>query len=287
MDQIRGLKLCLALILLTAIGGCSHFWNGSRQQQTNSSSLVNYLYPNGSKSAVEPVRAPTLDLPLRVGLAFVPQTSWSAHQLSEVEKANLLESVRLAFLSRPYVASIDVVPEIYLQTQRGFTGLEQIGRLHGFDVMALVSYDQLFNSDDRASSLLYWTIVGAYVVPGTSNSVNTFVDTAVFDLDTHQLLFRAPGVDTRERRSTAVEVGRSRSNIGVASFNDAIAVMIPNLDSELERFSQDVRDKKRVAVVNHRPGYGGGGQMTWFCLIGLGLLAGLARYQGFSSIFKR
>jgi rhombotail lipoprotein len=169
---------------VVALSGCSEYWMGSRNQQTNSSSLVSYLYPNGSQSKVKTSIAPTLELPLRVGLAFVPQTSWSVYRLSEVEKVGLLEVVRKAFVSKPYVASIEIVPDIYLRTQRGFGGLEQIGRLHGFDVMALVSYDQLFNSSDRASSLLYWTIVGAYVVPGTSNSVNTFVDTAVFDLDT-------------------------------------------------------------------------------------------------------
>ena len=277
MNQGRRFKAYSILMMVMLLGGCSSYWIGAASKQANSSSLVSYLYPNGDQSAIAPVQAPTLDLPLRVGLAFVPQTSYSAYRLSAVEKAQLLEKVRVAFLSKPYVGTIDVVPDVYLRTQRGFAGLEQVGRLHGFDVMALVSYDQLFNTADRGSSLLYWTIVGAYVVPGTSNSVNTFVDTAVFDIDTQQLLFRAPGADTRQRRSTAVEADRSKSTIGAASFNEAMGVMIPNLDAELERFARDVRDKKRVATVKHRPGYGGGGHMAWLWLFGLAALAGLAR----------
>ena len=47
-----------------------------------------------------------LNIGVRVGLAFVPQTTYSAYRLSEVEKSELLEGVRTAFLSRPYVASI-------------------------------------------------------------------------------------------------------------------------------------------------------------------------------------
>ncbi|MEQ1704159.1 MAG: Ig-like domain repeat protein, partial [Ilumatobacteraceae bacterium] len=51
---------------------------------------------------------------------------------------------------------------------------------YGLDVIALVSYDQVAHSAETTSSFLYWTIVGAYVVKGNKNDVQTFVDTAVF-----------------------------------------------------------------------------------------------------------
>jgi rhombotail lipoprotein len=92
------------------------------------------------------------------------------------------------------------------------------------------------------------------------------------------LLLRAPGIDTRESRSTAVETTRSKSQIGASSFKHAMAAMIPNLDAELERFAQDLRDNKSAAVVSHRPGYGGGGHFTWTWLLGLSVLGGLAHY---------
>ena len=71
--------------------------------------------------------------------------------------------------------------------------LEQTARLYGLDVMALVSYDEVAHSTETTSSLRYWTIVGDTVVKGNKNDVRTFVDTAVFDVPTHKLLFRAPG----------------------------------------------------------------------------------------------
>jgi rhombotail lipoprotein len=234
---MRYLLLGLSVLLLAA---CSSLWNHTNQQ-TNSSSLVNYLYPNGQMQEHQPT-IPTLALPLRVGLAFVPQNRWGGYRLPETERIKLLEKVRTSFLDKPYIADIQVVPEIYLRGQNGFSGLEQLGRLHGFDVMALVSYDQVFASADRGSSLFYWTIVGAYVIPGTSNTVNSFVDTAVFDLDTRQLLFRAPGTDVQERRSTAVESERTKARLGAVGFDLAMTEMIPNLDHELERFSDRVRE---------------------------------------------
>ena len=88
-----------------------------------------------------------------------------------------------------------MIPEAYLRTGRGFpTALEQTARLYDLDVMALVSYDQVAHSAEGRPSFLCWTIVGAYVVKGNENDVHTFVDTAVFDVPTRKLLFRAPGV---------------------------------------------------------------------------------------------
>ena len=78
--------------------------------------------------------------------------------------------------------------------------------------MALVSYDQVANTSEKTSSLLYWTIVGAYVVKGNKNDVQTFVDTAVFDMATRKLLFRAPGVsdDPEQRDARRPGTGHAR-----------------------------------------------------------------------------
>lgn len=62
--------------------------------------------------------------------------------------------------------------------------MAQVARLYGVDVMALVSYDQVIHTDDTKASLLYWTIIGAYIIKGSQFDTATFVDTAVFDINT-------------------------------------------------------------------------------------------------------
>ena len=198
---------CLSMILLSA---CSSFWSGYGTGARNgvSSSLVDYLYPRGEVPPEQPNSIPHLDLPLRVGIAFVP-TQYSRNDVSEATKMSLLDGVREEFIAQEYIQHIEIIPDTYLRSSNGIDGMRQVARLYGVDVMALVSYDQVSVSEDNNASFLYWTIVGAYVVPATNNEVQTFVDTAVFDVDTAQLLFRAPGVDTKNKRSTAAEVDKT------------------------------------------------------------------------------
>lgn len=47
--------------------------------------------------------------------------------------------------------------------------LEQTSRLYDLDVFALVSWDQVVNTDGTMFSILYWTIVGGYVTPASEN----------------------------------------------------------------------------------------------------------------------
>ena len=72
----------------------------------------------------------------------------------------LLENVKAEFVDREYIEYIEVIPDTYLRSSRGINGMQQVARLYGVDVMALVSYDQVAVSEDNPSSFLYWTIVG-------------------------------------------------------------------------------------------------------------------------------
>ncbi len=150
--------------------------------------------------------------------------------------------------------------------------MQQVARLYGADVMALVSYDQVAVSEDNPSSFLYWTIVGAYVIKATSNDVQTFVDTAVFDAKTARLLFRAPGSDESSDRSTLVESGEVVRKTRDASFSAAMGVMTQNLAIELDRFREQVREDPQVAAVEWKPGYGGGGAVGLWFVLGLFLV---------------
>jgi rhombotail lipoprotein len=266
MNIFRAVLQVLVLAILTS---CSTFFH--EQRSGSSSSLVDYLYPGGEIPPEIDETIPVINLPARVGLAFVPGHGWKS--LGEAKMNSLLEIVRAEFQSRDFIERIEIIPSSYLRSKGGFDGLEQVGRLYGVDLIALVSYDQVVNTDDQASSVLYWTIVGAYMIKGTSNDVTTFVDTAVFDLATHRLLFRAPGIDERSKRSTGVSVDEVSREASEQSFTAAMEQMTANLDVELEQFQERIKVDQSVQLV-HRDGTGGTGNAD-FAMILLALLCAL------------
>lgn len=145
-----------------------------------------------------------------------------------------------------------------MRSTRGFETVDQVARLYGLDVMALVSYDQIAHIDETKASIFYWTIIGAYFVKGNRNDVQTFVDTAIFDVRTHKLLFRAPGTDKINATTTLVNSKENMRKARESSFDLAIVDMAQNLDKELDRFTERIKQDKTVRV-SHREGYTGGG----------------------------
>lgn len=262
-------NILVAGLFLTVLGGCSSFWQLGSGPETRggvSSSLVDYLYPKGEVPPDIASTIPRLELPLRVGIAFVPAVQRSS-AISEATKMQLLENVKQEFVDREYIEHIEVIPDTYLRSSNGVRGMQQVARLYGVDVMALVSYDQVAVSEDNTASFLYWTIVGAYVIKGTENEVQTFVDTAVFDVSTARLLFRAPGADKSSKRSTAVQSGEAVRKSREASFAVAMRTMTDNLAFELDRFRERAKEDSQVADLAWKPGFGGGGAFGfWFPL---------------------
>jgi rhombotail lipoprotein len=149
-----------------------------------------------------------------------------------------------------------------MRSARGTQGMKQVAALYGVDVLALVSYDQISFSGERDSALLYWTIIGALAVKGNTNEVQTMIDTAVFDVATAKLLFRAPGTARDQRNVTLLESGRDLRKLRGEGFVTATDDMIVNLDQELEGFRSAVEAGER-AQVEWKPGYGGGGTSAW------------------------
>jgi rhombotail lipoprotein len=269
---------CVTAALAVAAAGCSwsDFYGGGRVREGQSSSVVEFLYPKGEIPPPADGVVPTLNIPLRAGIAFVPSRSGSPEVLTEPLKAELLERVRQAFLKEPFIREIEVIPDSYLRGGQGFDTLDQVGRLYNLDVMALVSYDQVAVSEDRKSSLLYWTIVGAYLVEGTRNEVQTFVDTAVFDLPTRKLLLRAPGTDRLVRTDTLVESAQKLREAQQASYGRAVDAMIGNLRTELTAFQDRIKNEGVVKVAN-RDGSGGGGATGMGGLLALAALVAWRR----------
>jgi rhombotail lipoprotein len=269
-----GRTLALSGVAVLLLSGCSVLnallvdQSGPRQSH-NSSSLVEFLYPDGRIPPADN-QIPELRVPLRVGLAFLPTQNGAGPTAAEREE--LLERIRKRFADRKFVTEIVTIPDYYLRTSRGFEGLQGVQRLYSVDVMALVSYDQVTNTDENDWSLGYLTIVGAYVLKGNHHDVATLVDLAVVDPVTQSLILRAGGTDSRKRNTTLVDQEREIRESGAASFAGATTQMIDNFDLALTKFEADVRAGKanvRVAKRESRSGSGGGGS---FGPLALGVL---------------
>ena len=110
----------LVAILALGLAGCMGY------QTRLKSSVVDYLYPNQGEARVEP-SVPVLELPVDVGIAFVPEQSggrrgtsgsWTNRSgsgvLPEAKRQELLAKVAAHFRKLDYVDDIEVIPSAYL-----------------------------------------------------------------------------------------------------------------------------------------------------------------------------
>ena len=269
---MKFIRLSIIVVGLALLPACSSLWMGPGYEQSRrgtSSSLVDFLYPDGEIPPAVSETMPHLQLPVRVGIAFVP--AQGQETISAAEKQKLMEHAADAFRDRDYVQSIETIPDTYMRSARGIKGMQQVAALYGVDIMALVSYDQMAFSGERDSAIMYWTVVGALFVKGNQNEVQTMIDTAVFDVDTAKLLFRSPGVYKDQRNVTLLESDRDLRKLREEGFTAATDDMIVNLDAELDVFRAEI-DKGQRAQVAWREGYGGGaigGTMIGLLLLSL------------------
>jgi len=255
----------LVVALAVSLAGCGVLERvgcapNCRSQAHNSSSLVSFLYPDGSPPPSGDA-IPQLKIPLRVGLAFLPpQSGLASFELDEAHKEQLLERIHTRFADRKFVSEIVIIPDYYLKGSRGYEGLAGVQRLYGVDLMALVSYDQVTYTADTKASLGYLTILGAFVIPGTVDDVTTLVDLAVVDPVTRSLVLRAGGTDTRSEKMAPVDLARGARQLSSAGFDAATNAMIEHFDVALVAFEKDVQaGRARVTVASRSPGSGGGG----------------------------
>jgi rhombotail lipoprotein len=265
----------LAPVFAFLFTGCLSRFDRRRHE---ASSVVQFLYPGKEQPYIQP-QIPTLRLPLRVGVAFVPTGAASDRayatpsRISEAQKADLLRSIAKQFRELPFVESIEIVPTTYLRPGGGFANLDQLRALMGIDVVALVAYDQAQNTGDTAWSLAYWTIVGAYVVPGQKNDTSTLMETVVYDIASRSLLFRAPGTNTTDGHSTPIRTSEQLRADSAASLAAAAKDMTANLAQELDLFKVRAKEEPQSIRIEHRPGYTGGGALGASFAALLGLLA--------------
>lgn len=249
-------------IVAAALAGCaSMLGNHSARHE---GSLVNYLYPNAKEPPAMQATTTQLRPPVRVGIAFVPGVQ--SNGLSETEKTKLLERVRDSFSQYSYIGNIEIIPSAYLRARGGWDNLDQVSRMFNVEVVALLSYDQISFNDTNGLAVLYWTIVGAYMVKGDRYDIQTLVDAAVFDVKSRKLLFRAPGTSQVKGSSTMAGYSEQSRAAQTDGFRLAVDQLIPQLQSELTSFRERIKNDPNYKVVN-KDGYRGGGSFGWIAAV--------------------
>lgn len=276
------------------------FLSGCASQKVNTkSSVMEYLYPKSGDNFVTP-SIPHLKLPLRVGVAFVPESQensyannfWTGRsysgKISEAKKSEILEEVSEKFRGLDFVSNIEVIPTAYLTPRGSFSNLSQIKTMYGIDVIALVSYDQVQFTDAGALSLSYWTIVGAYIVSGEKNDTSTLMDTVVYDISSKKMLFRAPGSSRVKGNSTPINLSEELRADSIQGFETAADDMVINLKNQLSTFKAKIKVNPSQVKISHREGYsGGGGAIGALDITLLFLLLLISRLRKFNKSSKR
>lgn len=277
----------LAVLSLLLVAGCS-------TQARYYSSVVDYLYP-GKSDPVENPAVPVMSIPIKVAVAFVPDSQnvrqggfWhksgsrgrskqsAGMALSENQKFNLMKDVSEHFRKYAFIGAIEIIPSAYLTPQGSFANLDQIRNMYGVDAVALLSYDQVQFTDEGSAALLYWTIVGAYLIPGEKNTTQTMMDAVVYDIKSRKMLFRAPGLSQVKGSSTPVNLSEELRVDSERGFQEAAKDLVKNLDTQLALFRDKVKSEPQQYRVQNRPGYKGGGHVGGLFLALLALVGGLA-----------
>jgi len=226
--------------------------------------VLEYLYPEG-KDAL-PAEDVHLEVPVTIGLAFVPEIlTYGEGVLTPGQQEKLLRRVQGAFVETEEIARIEIIPTSYVTPAGGFENVDQIRSALGVDLIVLVSFDQTQFDDPNLASITYWTIVGAYVVPGNVNETHTFVHASAFDIESHALLMNASGKSVVEDKATPIDLERSLREDRIEGFELAVEDLIVNLGTALGQFREQVktgtvRGQGTPAVeVTGRGGVSGGG----------------------------
>ncbi len=263
------LILFLAAVMLASCGAST---------KQRSSSVMQYLYPNET-GYIETPAVPRLTLPLRVGIAFVPETMSRNSPLTEKEKIELMRRVSTHFKQYDFVKSIELIPSAYLRKEGSFANLDQIKTMYGVDVIALISYDQTQFTDEGLASITYWTLIGAYVIPGEKNDTHTMVDISVYDIASRKMLFRAPGISHIKSRATPVNLSEQLRKDSITGFRQASDELVENLKIQLELFKEKVKESPGDYQIVHRPGYTGGGRLDRTFLLLLAFAVGCGAWR--------
>jgi len=148
------------------------------QETRASTPLVQFLYGEDRNMPARDATV-TLNLPIRVGLAFLPPRGKAANGPTAAQRQRILSSIRTDFAGLPYVADIVPLPPYYFdygsdgrRRDDGMRQVRQLARLQRLDLVALISHDQ--------------------------HETRTMIDLAVIEPNGKLLVLRATGISSEQ-----------------------------------------------------------------------------------------
>jgi rhombotail lipoprotein len=236
-NNLKHLAVLGAIILgIAPLSGCGHY---TTQRTSN---VLTYLYPGETQPVeISSASLPNIPLPLKFGIAFVPEsrtiTSGSnakIEPLTEKYKMEMMHELSTQLRQYTYIAGVEEIPSTYLKVGGGFLNLDQIRTMTGVDVIGLVSYDQIQFTDRGLLSLLYWTGIGWYFVPGEKNDTKTMTDVALYYVPTRKPLLRATGQSGVYHYSTPMNQSQNLRADSEDGFKEALDMLAANFKEQLE-----------------------------------------------------
>ena len=230
----------LVMITITILSGCSL----APKQQYKYSDEVEYLYPKGVNSSLSN-GVMVAALPLRMGIAFVPDKNPRSADsaLLEQQKIQLMDKIKQQLLNDPIIGKVELIPSSYLSSSGSFSNLDQARAVFGVDSIFLFSFEQAQYTDRGLLSLGYWTVIGAYFIPGEKNDTNRMISAVAYDIPQRQMLFRTHGISQSKELSTPVNHSQEIREERINGFEKAAEDLLENLDVTLSGFKKNLREK--------------------------------------------
>ena len=233
---------------------CSAAFAGCMSQPEARSGALDYLTRKGSK-AVDDAEV-KLKLPVRVAIAVPPAGSAtgpmraglpptthriSPETISDRKRRELLDRFTSTFKDRPGIASVQMLPSTYLTPGGGFAELQRAGTSFGFEIVALLSFDQFQFNEAGGAAFDLGTVGGDCLVEGEANETRTVMDASLFDVASGQLLLHATGESSVKATTAHYEVQDGLRTACETGFESAMKDLFKNLDAAAAEFSKNLK----------------------------------------------
>jgi len=232
-------RVAFAFVCGAAAAGCF-------SQPEARSGALDYLARTGSEEV--PEADLKLTPPLRIGVALPPSETAAGPSraglppsVRRVAQSTIPERLRQVLLTRlttslqgrAGIGSVDVIPSSYLTAGGGFAELQRAGGAFGYDLVALVSWDQFQFGEGGRESFELGTIAGERSVEGEPNETKTVLDTALFHVASRELVLHATG-------ESSVKSDASRDS-AEAGFDAAMKDLLARLDTAAAAFAEQLK----------------------------------------------
>ncbi len=242
-------RISTIMILAGCLSGCALLVGPGHDQTTRqqvTQSALRYLYPDANALDMAQGSVTHLQLPLRVGIAYIPAGHDGAPSFATQEQTLDLLAAHLD--TQDFVDRAVVLPPGALTQSGGFEELERLSFLHRVDTMMLLSYEQQAFTEDTALSVLDFTVVGAFVVPGHRNEVQTRLTATTVHIPSQRYLFSANARHALEQQATLVHTPTQIRAGQADGLEHAARSLIPALDAALIDFKADLERDATLQV---------------------------------------